>query len=224
MFSINNYDERLIQSTAAQQKTYVIEKAEPKNSVSYVVIKRLIDIVCSLVVGLLLLPVMLIVGVAVCIDSPGGMIYRQKRLGKDGKEFYILKFRTMYEDAEKDGPQWAESEDQRCTRLGTKLRKYRIDELPQAYNILVGDMSFVGPRPERPCFYEEFETYIHGFSNRLAVVPGLTGLAQVNGGYNLLPEEKIIYDMEYIKTRSLWLDFKIVLKTIGVVFKGKGAK
>lgn len=101
----------------------------------------------------------------------------------------------MRTDAEKDGPKWAERSDDRCTRFGALLRKTRLDELPQLWNILKGEMSFVGPRPERKYFYEQFEKYIVGFSNRLVVIPGLTGYAQVNGGYELAPEEKIVYDM-----------------------------
>ena len=102
-------------------------------------------------------------------------------------------------NAEENGPQWANEQDSRCTHVGQFLRRTRLDELPQLYNILRGDMSFVGPRPERAYFYRKFETYIPGFSNRLMVVPGLTGYAQVNGGYSLKPEEKIVYDMEYIE-------------------------
>ena len=136
----------------------------------------------------------------------------------------MVKFRSMGINAEENGPQWADKDDDRCTKVGRVLRKFRLDELPQVWNILKGDMSCVGPRPERPCFYEEFETYIHGFRNRLAVKPGLTGLAQVNGGYDLLPEEKIVLDMEYIANRSLLLDLKCLLKTVGLVFTHHGAR
>lgn len=134
------------------------------------------------------------------------------------------KFRSMCQDAERDGPRWADADDGRCTRFGAFLRRTRLDELPQIWNILKGDMSFVGPRPERACFYRLFEEYIVGFSNRLAVTPGLTGYAQVNGGYDLKPEEKIVYDMEYIEHRSVWMDLLCILKTIRVVFCGDGAR
>ena len=127
-------------------------------------------------------------------------------------------------DAEENGPQWADEQDPRCTHFGQILRRTRLDELPQFYNILRGDMSFVGPRPERAYFYGEFEKYIPGFSNRLMVVPGLTGHAQVNGGYSLKPEEKIIYDMEYIEKRSIWMDLACIGKTIRVVLCGAGAR
>lgn len=136
----------------------------------------------------------------------------------------IYKFRSMRLDAEENGPQWADEQDPRCTHFGQILRRTRLDELPQFYNILRGDMSFVGPRPERAYFYGEFEKYIPGFSNRLMVVPGLTGHAQVNGGYSLKPEEKIIYDMEYIEKRSIWMDLACIGKTIRVVLCGAGAR
>ena len=131
----------------------------------------------------------------------------------------------MVMDAEKNGAQWSNGEnDSRITPVGSFLRKYRIDELPQLWCIFKGDLSIVGPRPERECFYNEFETYVHGFSERMKVKPGLTGLAQINGGYNLKPEEKIVYDVEYIKNRSMLLDLKIIFKTVGVVLKKDGAK
>ncbi len=136
----------------------------------------------------------------------------------------MYKFRSMREDAEKDGPQWAERNDDRCTRVGIFLRKTRLDEIPQLLNILHGEMSFVGPRPERAVFYREFEQYIVGFSQRMLVKPGLTGHAQVNGGYDLLPEEKILFDMEYIKQRSFSMDLKCLLKTVMIVFSHEGAR
>ena len=147
-----------------------------------------------------------------------------KRAFDHGKPFMIYKFRSMRLDAEENGPQWADEQDPRCTHFGQILRRTRLDELPQFYNILRGDMSFVGPRPERAYFYGEFEKYIPGFSNRLMVVPGLTGHAQVNGGYSLKPEEKIIYDMEYIEKRSIWMDLACIGKTIRVVLCGAGAR
>ncbi len=130
----------------------------------------------------------------------------------------------MNHDAEVNGPKWADKEDKRCTRFGAFLRKTRLDELPQFWNILKGDMSFVGPRPERQYFYEQFEKYIIGFSNRLVVTPGLTGYAQVNGGYELEPEEKIVYDMEYIEKRSVLMDIKCLVKTVSLIFTHEGAR
>ena len=131
----------------------------------------------------------------------------------------------MYLDAEKAGAQWSSGKhDARITGIGRFLRKFHLDELPQLLCILKGDMSIVGPRPEREVFYDEFEKYIHGFCQCLKVKPGLTGLAQVSGGYNLKPEEKIVHDIQYIKTRSLWTDIKIMFATVKVVFRGKDAK
>ena len=191
---------------------------------TYFLIKRLFDIAFSFLGLIVLLVPMLLITVIVMIDSPGSPIFRQERLGKDGKPFMILKFRSMRMDAEANGPQWAEEDDPRCTRLGRYLRKSKLDELPQLLNIFLGDMSFVGPRPERAYYYEKFEQYIHGFSYRLLVVPGLTGYAQVNGGYNLAPEEKIIYDIEYIEKQSVWFDLSCIIKTIGLLFTHKGAR
>ncbi len=186
--------------------------------------KRLFDIVISVLALLLLAIPMIIIGIIIVCDSKGPAIYKQERLGKNGKPFMLYKFRSMHLDAENNGAQWASENDTRCTRIGLFLRKSRIDELPQFFNILAGHMSLVGPRPERSYFYNEFEKYIHGFSQRLKVLPGLTGLAQVNGGYDLLPEEKIVYDMEYIKSRSFLLDIKCLIKTVAIIFNHHGAR
>lgn len=195
-----------------------------RESCCYLLVKRLFDILAALIAGIILLIPMCIIGLFIRLDSKGPAIFRQERLGKDGKQFVMYKFRSMYEDAEADGPQWAEKDDERCTPVGAKLRQLHLDELPQLWNILKGDMSFVGPRPERPCFYDEFETYIPGFRDRLLVKPGLTGHAQVNGGYDLLPEEKIVYDMEYICNRSIRMDIQCLLKTVLVVFTREGVR
>ena len=128
----------------------------------------------------------------------------------------------MFLDAEKNGAQWSlREDDERVTRVGRFLRKTRLDELPQFLNVLQGNMSVVGPRPEREIFYKEFETYIHGFSQRLKVKPGIAGYAQVYGGFLLEPEKKILYDVEYIKHRSLWFDFRIILKTLFAICKNE---
>lgn len=219
-----NKNNQMLKESMAEKKEYNIEKVIPKKKPVYSAVKRLFDIVGSLILGVILFPVMLILAVMIKIDSPGGVLFIQERMGKNGKIFKMVKFRTMRIDAETDGPQWAKTNDDRCTKLGRKLRKCRLDELPQLWNIFIGKMSFVGPRPERPYFYEKFEEYIHGFSNRLAVTPGLTGLAQVNGGYNLSPEEKVVIDMEYIKTRGLWLDIKILFRTFRLIFTHEGAR
>ncbi len=184
----------------------------------YLFIKRLFDIAASIIIGILLCLPMLVICILIRLDSPGKAIFKQERLGENGKSFTILKFRSMHLDAECNGPQWATENDERCTKLGFWLRKFRLDELPQLWNILTGDMSFVGPRPERPYFYDEFEKYIPNFRQRLLVRPGLTGLAQVSGGYNLKPEEKIVYDIEYIEKRDILIDIKCLLKTFKLIF------
>lgn len=204
---------------------YVEELEEIDCKIGYSFFKRLFDIVFSALLLVVLSLPMLIIAIAVKCSSPGGALFFQERLGKDGKKFHIIKFRSMYLDAEKNGAQWSDGDDDpRITRIGFFLRKTRLDELPQLWCILTGTMTFVGPRPEREIFYNEFELYIHGFKERLKVTPGLTGLAQVNGGYDLRPEEKIIYDIEYIKNRSIRLDIKILLRTVAVIFAHDGAK
>lgn len=187
--------------------------------------KRTGDVIFSILAIIISILPMLIIALAVKLTSKGSVFYRQERLGLNGKKFKIIKFRTMDIDAEKDGCKWSDGDDDpRITTVGRFLRKSRLDELPQFWCILKGEMSVVGPRPERECFYNEFEKYIHGFSQRLKVKPGLTGLAQVKGGYYLKPEEKIVYDIDYIKNRSIGLEFKIFFNTIKVIFKGEGAK
>lgn len=204
---------------------YVEQLPQLKKKNIYNFIKRMADIVFA-VLGIVVsaLP-MLIIAVMIKVKMGGTVFYRQTRLGLNGKPFQIIKFRTMAMDAEAGGAQWSEGvHDPRITKLGAALRQYRLDELPQFFNVLGGSMSLVGPRPERPCFYEAFETYIHGFSQRLVVKPGITGLAQVNGGYSIRPEEKILHDIEYIKNQSLWLDLNILLKTVGIVLHHRDAK
>ena len=186
--------------------------------------KRLFDVVVSALALLILGIPMLLLMPVIRADSPGPAIFRQERLGKGGKPFVIYKYRTMQMDAERDGPQWARAHDVRCTKLGRLLRRGHIDELPQLVNVLRGEMSLVGPRPERACFYQEFERYIRGFSQRLQVTPGITGWAQINGGYELLPEEKILFDMEYIRHRSVMFDIRCLLGTVRVVFRHDGAR
>lgn len=186
--------------------------------------KRVFDILFSLVLLLVLLLPMLIIALLIRLDSVGSPIYTQLRLGKDQVPFTIYKFRTMHTMAENDGPRWAEPNDCRSTRIGRILRNSHLDELPQLLNILAGQMSFIGPRPERPEFYDVFDTYIDGFRQRMLVTPGLTGWAQVNGGYDLLPEEKIIFDLEYIKKRSVSMDLKCIVRTIAVVLGHKGVR
>ena len=207
-----------------QEVVYVEElPALPKKPI-YELVKRIFDVIMSFLALVVLALPMALIALAIVLESPGKAIYAQTRLGKNEKPFTIYKFRSMSTDAEADGLRWADSNDERVTKVGKNLRKTRLDELPQLWNILIGDMSFVGPRPERPEFYEIFDTYIVGFRQRMVVKQGLTGLAQVNGGYDLKPEDKILYDLEYIKKRSVWLDLKCVIRTITVVFYKQGAR
>lgn len=208
-----------------EDEFFVEELGEIENKPIYDFVKRLFDVAIS-VLGLVVLIIpMAIIGIAIKCSSKGCILYNQERLGYKGKKINVIKFRTMYSNAEQNGAQWSDGDnDERIFPFGKILRKFRLDELPQLWCILKGDMSIVGPRPERECFHDAFETYIHGFSERLKVKPGLTGHAQINGGYNLKPEEKIIYDVEYIKNRSFWFDLKIIFGTIKVVFTHEGAK
>lgn len=207
-------------------KEYFIDPpTKISGGIFYKIVKRAFDLIVSFCALCVLWLPMLILGIIVKATSDGPALYKQERLGKNGKPFNIVKFRTMIKDSEVNGAQWSEGEnDPRITPVGRFLRNTRLDELPQLWCIFTGKMSFVGPRPERDCFYEEFEKYIHGFKHRLCVTPGLTGLAQVNGGYNLKPEEKIIYDMEYINNRSIVNDIKIMFRTVAVIFTHDGAK
>ncbi|MDD7182494.1 sugar transferase, partial [Peptostreptococcus porci] len=169
-------------------------------------------------------PIILIFGMLIKIEDRGPILYKQERLGKHGREFYVYKLRSMRTDAEKFGAQWAEKDDPRITKVGKFIRKTRIDEIPQLINILKGDMGIIGPRPERSVFTKEFEETFPNFVYRLAIKPGLTGWAQVNGGYEIGPGEKLEYDLYYIKNRSVMLDIKIVLMTAKVIFTGDGAR
>ena len=188
-------------------------------------VKRAFDITVSFFALIIFSLLFLIVSIGIKCSSKGPAFYKQERLGLNGKKYNIIKFRTMVLDAEKDGARWSEGDDdERIFKFGRFLRKTHLDELPQLWCVFVGTMTFIGPRPERECFYNEFEKYIHGFKQRLLVKPGITGLAQVNGGYYLKPQEKVLYDVEYIKKRSIWLDIKILFKTVGVVFSRKDVK
>lgn len=216
------YADRTEHSESTQQ--FHISPVIPAGGRGFRILKRAFDIVASLVGLLMLWLPMIVIAALIKLDSRGPVLFRQERLGKDGKPFMIYKFRSMYLNAEQDGPQWADKIDCRCTRVGRMLRKTRLDELPQLWNILKGEMSVVGPRPERAYFYDLFETYIHGFRHRMLVQPGLTGLAQINGGYDLKPEEKIVYDMEYIKHQSLKMDLHCIFKTVRLIFTHEGAR
>ena len=204
-----------------QTEEYYVELDDFECKTVYEVLKRCLDIIFSLCALLILIIPLCVVAFGIKCTSKGAVLYTQERLGKNGKPFKIIKFRSMVDNAEENCIQWSGKDDPRVTRLGVYLRRYHIDELPQLWNIFVGDMSFVGPRPERECYYDAFETYIHGFRERLKVKPGLTGLAQVSGGSLMRPEEKIVYDIDYIKKRSLWLDFRVLCNTFTTVITGR---
>ena len=210
----------LITDEAVQLK-YTIET---KNKPFYEFFTGFMDKLVSLVGLIISVPVLIIIAFAIKIEDKGPILYKQERLGKDGKVFLIYKIRSMRMDAEKNGAQWADKDDDRITRVGNFIRKTRLDEIPQLLNMLAGDMKLIGPRPERPELANEFYEELPEFVNRLIIKPGLTGWAQVNGGYDITPAEKLVFDTEYIKRRGLLLDFKIVLKTVAVVLSGDGAR
>lgn len=216
--------------------------------------KRAVDIVGSLVGLILTSPFYLILPIVIKLDSPGPIFYRQSRVGYNRRQgerrqtnnsmlgrsvrdrrrgdllgcpFNVIKFRTMVADAErKCGPVWATHNDPRITWIGNFLRKTRLDEIPQFINVLAGDMSLVGPRPERPMFVKELSSQVENYDQRLRVKPGITGLAQVENGYDSSVASvvrKVHYDLEYIRNWSLWQDIKIMMKTVVVVITGKGA-
>lgn len=194
------------------------------SKIIYIAFKRLMDIFIASIGFLCAFPLIIVIGILIKLESKGSCFYNQIRVGKDGRLFRIYKLRSMHVDAEKGGPQWAQENDPRVTKIGRYIRKTRIDEIPQLINIIKGDMSVVGPRPERPYFIEEFKKEIPEYIHRLTVKPGLTGWAQVNGGYELSPRDKLERDLYYIKNQSILLDIKIILKTIKVVLSGYGAR
>ncbi len=189
-------------------------------------LKRFFDVVISLIGMIFLSPLFLFVAIGVKCTSKGPVIYKQKRVGLNGKVFTIYKFRSMRVDAEKDGIQWAKARDPRVTPFGRFIRPTRLDELPQLFNVLKGDMSLVGPRPERPEFVEELKKKVPFYTQRFKVKPGLTGWAQIKYKYDETLEDvknKLGYDLYYIKYASLLFDLKIILYTIEIVLFGRGA-
>lgn len=191
-------------------------------------VKRLFDILCAIVLIVLASPLMLLAAVAIVLESGGPVLYRQERVGLNGRIFNVVKFRSMRTDAEKDGvPKWATAGDSRVTRVGRVIRKLRIDELPQLFSVLKGDMSLVGPRPERPFFVDQLTREIPFYAVRHSVKPGVTGWAQVRYQYGSSVSdttEKLQYDLYYVKNHSLFLDLVVLFETVGVVLTGKGAQ
>ena len=191
-------------------------------------VKRVFDVLSALVLLIVAAPIMLVAAIVIKLDSRGPILYRQERVGLNGSTFMVAKFRSMRVDAEKDGkPRWASVQDDRVTKFGNFMRRTRIDELPQLVNVLRGEMSMVGPRPERPYFVEQLTQQIPFFAVRQSVKPGLTGWAQVRYQYGATVEdsiEKLQYDLYYVKNHTLFLDLVILFETVAVVLTGKGAR
>lgn len=190
--------------------------------------KKIFDLLASLIILIVSSPIMLITAICIYIEDRSPIFYQQERVGKDGHTFMVLKFRSMRNDAEAVGkPQWATTNDPRTTRVGRIIRKLRIDELPQILNVLKGEMSFVGPRPERPYFVKKLCEEVPYFNVRHSIKPGITGLAQVRYQYGSSVDDaiqKLQYDLYYVKNNSLFLDFLILIDTLQVVLLGKGAR
>lgn len=198
-----------------------------KRSAIFKRVKRVFDIIISILTLIILSPVCLLVALAIKLDSSGTILYRQERVGEDGKIFKLLKFRSMCINAEKNGPVWTSPNDNRITRVGRVIRKLRLDEIPQVFNVLKGEMSFVGPRPERPFFVDLLKEEIPFYSERHVIKPGITGWAQIRYCYGASKEDalqKLKYDLYYIKHMSMILDLIIIFETIKIVILGKGAR
>jgi exopolysaccharide biosynthesis polyprenyl glycosylphosphotransferase len=185
--------------------------------------KRLMDLLAGSLLLLLALPLMAACALAVRLTSPGPVLYRQTRVGRDRRPFILWKFRTMRIDAEGEGDEvLAQPGDPRLTPIGAFLRRLRLDELPQLANVLDGTMSLVGPRPERPGFVQRYLAEVPGYAERFSLAPGLTGLAQVNGDYHSTPQNKLRYELAYMGNWSLWLDLAILVRTVKIVLTSRG--
>ncbi|WP_333856153.1 TIGR03013 family XrtA/PEP-CTERM system glycosyltransferase [Denitromonas sp.] len=191
-------------------------------------VKRCFDLIASLVLLILAVPVMLLTALLILLEDGGPVFYRQLRVGQNGRQFKVIKFRSMGTDAEKDGkPRWAQSNDNRVTRIGRLIRKLRIDELPQLFNVFMGEMSLVGPRPERPFFVDQLTAEIPFYAVRHCVKPGVTGWAQVRYQYGASVDDavqKLQYDLYYVKNHTLLLDIVVLAETVRVVLTGEGAQ
>jgi exopolysaccharide biosynthesis polyprenyl glycosylphosphotransferase len=203
----------------------LIVVSEPNMKDFEVVIKRVFDIVASAIMLIVMSPLFLLIALVVKLDSPGPVIYKQERVGLWGRTFNILKFRSMYKNSEADVPQLSQVGDNRITRVGRFLRKYRLDEMPQFWNILKGEMSIVGPRPERPYFVAQIMEKAPYYCLLYKVRPGLTSWGPVKVGYTDTMDkmlQRLMYDISYTENMSLVLDIKILLRTVGVLVDGKG--
>ncbi|WP_234926101.1 exopolysaccharide biosynthesis polyprenyl glycosylphosphotransferase [Aeromonas veronii] len=189
------------------------------------IIKRGLDLIAASALALIAIPICVLTAIAIKLESPGPIFYRQARVGQFNREFDVIKFRSMRNDAEKNGAQWASKNDARVTRIGAFIRKTRIDELPQLINVFKNEMSLVGPRPEREIFIKELEVVIPYYRFRHAVKPGITGLAQVSYPYGASIEDAVWkhkYDIYYIKHQNIWLDIKVLFLTVKTVLFGMG--
>ncbi|WEE34800.1 sugar transferase [Lactiplantibacillus paraplantarum] len=188
-------------------------------------LKRFFDLTVGLFGLALSVPIMIVFSILIKLTSKGPVFYKQERVGWMGTTFDVIKLRSMYQDAEaQTGAVWAQKNDPRVTPIGRLMRKTRIDELPQFWNVLKGEMSLVGPRPERPELTEKFSAQYHEFPKRLRTIPGITGYAQINGGYDITPKAKCQFDNHYIEHFSIWFDIKMLVGTVKVIFSGDGAR
>lgn len=221
-YNFPNFYEKLTGKipVASLERSWFLENISESSRRLYEVAKRMQDILFALTFGIIALPLIPFIAAAITLSSPGPILFKQTRTGKGGKTFLAMKFRSMVNHAEQNGPQWAQKNDARVTRVGKFLRKTRLDEIPQFINILKGDMSFVGPRPERPEFVATLAEEIPFYRERLLIKPGLTGWAQINYKYGDTIDDamvKLQYDLFYIKNRSFSLDISIILKTINTI-------
>jgi exopolysaccharide biosynthesis polyprenyl glycosylphosphotransferase len=222
MIDLITFYETIFQKVPLEEleENWFIEKIVTRRHF-YDAFKRIIELTLSLILSIILLPIMLIIAALIKLTSRGHVIYKQERIGLNDKSFTLFKFRTMRLDAEKNGPQWASENDSRITSIGYFLRQTHLDELPQLFNILKDDISFVGPRPERPAFIKELKEKIPYYEIRHIIKPGLTGWAQINYRYGASVKdayEKLQYEIYYLKNRSLILDLLIILKTVRLFF------
>ncbi len=189
-------------------------------------LKRIVDLALTIPILLFFSPVALLIAIAIKVESKGPIIYKQIRVGKDFRKFKTIKFRSMFQNAEDEtGPMWAEHNDPRVTKIGRLIRRFRLDEVPQFVNVLLGDMSIIGPRPERPYFVDKLSKEFPLYHRRLSVLPGISGWSQIKNTYDQDIEDirqKLKYDFYYIENLSFGLDLKIMISTIWVMFSGQG--
>ncbi len=226
-YSLSNFSERVTGKIplSAIDQSWFLDNLSEGSKRGYEMAKRLFDIVGAIILGIIAIPVSLIIAIAIKIYAPGPLLYRQIRKGRAEKSLTIIKFRTMVTEAESQGAQWAEKNDPRVTRIGGFLRKTRLDEIPQLWNILKGDLSLVGPRPERPEFHVQLNRDIPFYNERYLIKPGLMGWAQLKYQYGASVQdtiEKLQYDLYYVKNRSLLFDLSIVIRTINIILKQAG--